>query len=185
MTALDDVSHGGEVFGGVAVEHDVLETLLEFFIVESSPEIGLLLSVVVPLHHIHSGHVGGTLLKDHRLFVEHEPAFHVHTLPHQELFVLLFRVVDVSQELLRVGRNLLHQGRVLPLVGDGSVAFGKGTAPVHEGIVVGHGGQSVRGLVLYLLCLPVGTVLLHLLLKVYTGVGRNTRVSIAAGAVAG
>lgn len=80
MAALDDVSDRGEVFGRVAIEHNVLETFLELFIVEASPEIRLLLGVVVTLHHIHSCHVGCTLLQNHWLLVESEPAFHVHAL---------------------------------------------------------------------------------------------------------
>lgn len=138
-----DATHVFQGLGEVAVEGDVLVVLLEFLLEELAPEIDLLLSVELALHHVHPYilRLGG--FNDAGLLVKGAVILQVDTLAHQKGFVLVTRVMEVSQELLAVGADLLDQFCIFPVARDLLGLARQRTAPVDEGAVVGlHLGRD-------------------------------------------
>lgn len=131
-----DATHVFQCLGQVAVEGHVFVVLAELFREELPPEVHFLLGVELPLDHVDVDDLGLGSLHDARLLVEGTVVLQVHSLPHQERPPFHSRVVEVTQELLRICRDLLHHLRIQPVVGNLLEPVRNWSAPIHEGAVV-------------------------------------------------
>lgn len=106
-----------------------------------SPQVDLLLGIKGPLYNINSCHKGGTLLKYNWLFIEYHVILYIAGSTHKHHLPCLLWVIDISEELLRVGTYLFYKGGVLIRGGDGGVSLLKGTGGINEGGVIRNGIQ--------------------------------------------